>query len=173
MSALWKEKVSDEAKSNDAADIHVENWICPVIPLPVPKAWESGVRRNSVDHQPLFKEDMSERDVLSDCLTPSTHQWLMIGQRRAPHGKCTHNGFSCPKPKTSPSSCSPVNRKISWGGTVCSYPVWRTSRSLVGGRDLEQSHNGCCHNLSCLSVILRKGLEQLASHTVTPHWFNK
>lgn len=36
-------------------------WL--LIPLPVPKAWESGAHRNSNDHLPLFKVGMDKRDV--------------------------------------------------------------------------------------------------------------
>lgn len=34
-----------------------------LIPLPVPKAWESGTHRNSTGRLPLFKEGMNVRDV--------------------------------------------------------------------------------------------------------------
>lgn len=40
-----------------------KNGFCLLIPLPVPKAWESGAHRNSTDRLPLFKEGMNERDV--------------------------------------------------------------------------------------------------------------
>lgn len=55
-----------------------------------------------------------------------------------------------------------------WGGTACTNAGWRSSGSLVGGRDLVQRHNGCCHNLSCLPVILSKSRKNNWPPTLWP-----
>lgn len=64
-----------------------KNGICSLIPLPVPKAWESGAHWNSADHLPLFKEATGRGGgvLLLSTSCGSCRGWLMTIQ--APNGK--------------------------------------------------------------------------------------
>lgn len=190
MSALWIVKVSDEAKCNDCADIHMEKWDLSSNPTSCPQGL--GIRGTSelTDCLPQFKEGIYKRDVSSSAFINII--WLIIANMADDYpGKLSANTNgntmvkACFSSQNIPKSETEVKTQFlypaptkeqedkRWGGTSCTYPGWGNSGILVGGRNLEQSHNGCCHNLSCFPVILRKGLEQLDSHTVTPHCFNK
>lgn len=76
----------------------LKNGICLLIPLPVPKAWESELHRNSTDRLPLFKEGMNEGGVPSASCFCQHHLPLimLIDQRNYTWQKKNGKGFSAP-----------------------------------------------------------------------------
>lgn len=104
------EKVSDEAKCSDNADMHMEKGICLVIPLPVPEAWESGTHRNSTQSVSCLHQHH----------LPHCKIRLMISQSKIRKGFFSTNTTLANK--TSPSSSTPTrNRKKSAEVASCAH----------------------------------------------------
>lgn len=145
----------------------LKNGICPLIPLPVPRAWESGTHRKSTDVQ---RGDEPGRCPVSLLLQSTSSASCYVWDDRPKRLSKMVKAF-LPQPTTSPSPCPPPGEREykRWGGTACTYSGWRSSRSLVGGKDLEQSHNGYCHKPSCLPVILRTNRNNNWPPTLWPH----
>lgn len=150
----------------------LKNGICPLIPLPVPRAWESGTHRKSTDVQ---RGDEPGGCPVSLLLQSTSSASCYVWDDRPKRLSKMVKAF-LPQPTTSPSPCPPPRgagiQALRWHSV---HLLRVEEQQEPGGRKrpgaepqwlLSQTILPSCHSQD-------EQEQQLASHTVTPHCFNK